>query len=227
MTSANETISKNRNSLKLAYSVKCLVLSILMLCLLVPMLTKAESPPKFKLIPIQFIAALGDPKANSGVGAEHWGLWNKDPGPRGVWLRLFPVLRAAGGFGPGGWEFDDKDWWLDENGLIMEKPTFPMPAGRYLVTGDREVTTVLTVHSKDSEGVQRWELADSAKLYDVTHLPCRSARYTPTSSASACSPASADKSLFKVAPGRVMPAVEGCSKQDYAVLFIVGVEVKE
>jgi len=109
----------------------------------------------------------------------------------------------------------------------MEKPTFPMPAGRYIVTGDREVTTMLTVHPKDSEGVQRWELAAGAQLFDVTHLPCRSARYTPASSSSSCSPASADKSLFRVAPGTAMPAVEGCSKQDYAVLFIIGVEVKE
>ena len=188
---------------------------------------KADTDVLYKRIPIQFIAALGDPNANSGVGAEHWGLWNKDPGPRGVWLRLFPVLRATGGYGPGGWQFDEKDWWLDENGLIMEKPTFPMPAGKYVVTGDREVTTVLTIHPKDSDGVQRWELKGDTKLFDVTHLPCRSARYTPANSANACSPANADKSLFKVAPGSEMPAVEGCSKQDYAVLFIVGVEVKE
>ena len=40
--------------------------------------------------------------------------------------------------------------------------------------GRRETTTTLTVHPD-----QRWELADGAKLYDVTHLPCRAARYTP------------------------------------------------
>ena len=28
----------------------------------------------------------GDPNANSGAGAENWGLWRKDPGPRGVRL---------------------------------------------------------------------------------------------------------------------------------------------
>lgn len=204
-----------------------LLLAALVLCSMTSLQAQTKSPIKFKPIPVQFIAALGDPKANSGVGAEHWGLWTQDPGPRGVWLRLFPVLRATGGYGPGGWKFDEKDWWLDENGLIMEKPTFPMPAGRYLVTGDREVTTVLTVHAKDDEGVQRWELGDKAELFDVTHLPCRSARYKPANSSASCSPASADKSLFRVAPGTVMPAVEGCSKQDYAVLFIVGVEVKE
>ena len=40
-----------------------------------------------------------------------------------------------------------------------------------------QVTTVLTVH-KDG----RWEL-DKGTLYDVTHLPCRSARYTPAAPA--------------------------------------------
>ena len=43
---------------------------------------------KFKrLSPIQFIAAKGDPDASSGTGAEKWGLWREDPGPRGVYLR--------------------------------------------------------------------------------------------------------------------------------------------
>ena len=51
--------------------------------------------------------------------------------------------------------------------------------GQYLVTGGREVETVLTVHPD-----QRWELADGAKLYDVTHLPCRAARYKPANGGS-------------------------------------------
>jgi len=38
---------------------------------------------------------------------------------------------------------------------------------------------VLTIHPKDKDGNERWELADGATLYDVTHLGCRSARYTP------------------------------------------------
>jgi hypothetical protein len=37
------------------------------------------------------------------------------------------------------------DWWLEEHGLIMEKPSFPLPAGKYMVTGDREITTELTI----------------------------------------------------------------------------------
>ena len=38
--------------------------------------------------------------------------------------------------------------------------------------GGRETTTLLTV---GAEG--QWSLADGATLHDVTHLPCRSARY--------------------------------------------------
>ncbi len=185
----------------------------------------AAETVKFKRIPAQFIAALGDPNATDGTGAETWGLWTSDPGPKGVWLRLFPVLKASGGYGPGNWKFNENDWWLDENGLIMEPPEFPIPAGRYLVTGEREVTTMLTVHPKDPNGAQRWELADGAKLHQVTHLPCRSARYTPAAGDSSCSPASADKSRFKVAPGSEMPEVPQCLKQDYAVLIVIGVPV--
>ena len=45
----------------------------------------AEEKPKFqRLSPIQFIAALGDPTASSGTGAQDWGLWREDPGPQGA-----------------------------------------------------------------------------------------------------------------------------------------------
>ena len=172
----------------------------------------------------QYIAALGDPGANSGSGAQSWGLWRVDPGPRGVKLDRYERLKAAGGIAPAQWKFDGADWWLEEHGLIMEKPDFPLPPGKYLVTGDREVTTVLTVHPKDKDGNQRWELGDRAKLYDVTHLACRSARYTPAvTSKNSCSPAVARQTAFPVAPGATMPSVEGCNKQDYAVLIVVGV----
>jgi hypothetical protein len=107
----------------------------------------------------------------------------------------------------------------------MESPDFPLPPGKYVVTGDREVTTVLTIHPKDEKGASRWELADGAKLYDVTHLPCRSARYT--SPDGACAPGKEALSQFPVKPGAAMPAIAGCAKQDYAVLFIVGVAVEE
>lgn len=166
---------------------------------------------------IQYLAALGDPDASSGSGAQSWGLWRVDPGPRGVMLRSYPALKARDGVAPANWKFDDGDWWLEEHGLIMEKPDFPMPAGRYVVTGAREVTTILTV---TPEG--RWSL-EKGKLYDVTHLPCRSARYTPASGG-ACTPEQATQSAFPVTPGAPMPPVMGCNKQDYAVLFVIGVE---
>ncbi|MFM8747943.1 MAG: hypothetical protein ACKOED_14955 [Aestuariivirga sp.] len=177
---------------------------------------------RFKRIPTQFIAALAEPGASSGKGAEHWGVWEVDPGPRGVWLRNFGQLLSAGGVAPSNWTFDPNDWWLDENGLIMEQPRFPLAPGQYLVTGRRAATAILTVHPADARGVQSWELGNRATIYDVTHLKCRSARYTPAAGGS-CSPDMADQKSFPVPPGGVMPPVAGCNKQDYAVLFIIGV----
>lgn len=177
----------------------------------------------FKRIPTQFIAALGDPDATSGTGAESWGVWRQDPGPRGVRLENYERLDSTKGVTPAQWTFDSKDWWLEEHGLIMEKPDFPLPAGKYMVTGDREVTATLTIYAKDTDGTQRWDLDKGAKLYDVTHLPCRSARYSPVTAESSCSPSKAQKSAFPVTPGALMPAVEGCKKQDFAVLFVIAV----
>ena len=83
-------------------------------------------------------------------------------------------LKAAGGVALAQWKFDSADWWVEEHGLIMEKPDSPVPPGKYIVTGDREVTTVLTGHPMDKGGDQRWELDDGATIHDVTHLRCRS-----------------------------------------------------
>ena len=177
---------------------------------------------KFRRIEPQYIAALGDPGATSGSGAQSWGLWSQDPGPRGCKLDRYDELKAAGGVTPSQWKFDAADWWLEEHGLIMEKPTFPLPPGKYLVTGDRKITTVLTIHSKDKDGNQRWELADGATLYDVTHLACRSARYTPATTNTPCSPADVTTTGFPVGPRAAMPSVKGCRRQDYAVLIVVG-----
>jgi hypothetical protein len=182
---------------------------------------------KFQRISTQYIAALGDPDATSGNGAESWGLWPLDPGPRGVRLSSLEQLEEAGGVAPARWKFDQTDWWLEEHGLIMEQPTFPIPSGKYLVTGDREVTTVLTIHPADQDGNSRWELDDQATLYDVTHLACRSARYTPASGEGSCSPANVQKAAFPVTPGGVMPPVEGCKKQDYAVLIVIAVAMED
>jgi hypothetical protein len=185
-----------------------------------------EIQTKFKRISTQFIAALGDPDATSGSGAQLWGLWRQDPGPRGVRLNRYERLMAAGGIAPAQWKFDSTDWWLEENGLIMEQPDFPVPAGKYLVTGNREVTTQLTIHPMDQDDTQRWELDNGATLYDVTHLGCRSARYTPATSDNSCSPANAPTTAFRVAPGAAMPPVENCNKQDYTVLIVIGVAVE-
>ena len=83
---------------------------------------------KFRRIEPQFIAALGDPKATSGGGAQSWGFWDKDPGPRACKLDHYPELKATG-VAPAQWKFDAADWWLEEHGLIMEKPSFPLPPG--------------------------------------------------------------------------------------------------
>ena len=115
----------------------------------------AQANTSFKHIPVEYIVALGDPAANSGNDAQSWGLWHQDPGPRGCLLENYEKLKAAGGKAPAQWKFDNKDWWLEEHGLIMEKPVFPLPSGQYVVTGGRQVTTVLTVYPPDHDGVQR------------------------------------------------------------------------
>lgn len=179
---------------------------------------------RFERIPTQFIAALGANDATAGDNAQSWGLWRVDPGPRGVRLANYEQLQATG-VAPAGWRFDGSGWWLEEHGLIMEAPEFPLPAGQYMVTGNRSAKSVLTVHAPDENGARRWELADGATLYDVTHLRCRSALYTPAAGAGSCTPAAANQGAFPVRPGAPMPPVEGCNKQDYAVLIVIGVAV--
>ncbi len=185
----------------------------------------ADETSEFRRVPPQYIAALGDPGASSGSGAQTWGLWRQDPGPRGVWLKHFDSLIAGGGVAPALWKFDHNDWWLDENGLIMEQPEFPLPPGRYIVTGGREAVAMLTIFPPDELGNSRWALNRDATIYDVTHLGCRSGRYRPAAEAGSCSPADAPRDAFKVAPGAAMPPVAGCHKQDYSVLIVVAIEV--
>ncbi|MEM7170429.1 MAG: hypothetical protein AAF530_09670 [Pseudomonadota bacterium] len=194
---------------------------------LLAVLSSAKAELVFKPIPTQFIAALGDKEAIAGTGAEHWGLWRVDPGPRGVWLDDYDALKAANGKAPKGWQFDGTDWWLEENGLIMEQPVFSIKPGKYLVTGDREVITVLTIEEPGKDGAMAWSLDNDATLYDVTHLRCRSARYTPLFGGESCSPANASSTAFPVRPGGIMPSVPGCKKQDYAVLFLIAVALEE
>ncbi|GKY96272.1 hypothetical protein MPSEU_000586700 [Mayamaea pseudoterrestris] len=170
-----------------------------------------------RLATTQYIAALGDPKASNGNNANDWGVWTKDPGPRGVWLRDYDEkLVKTRNTAPSGWTFDPNDWWLDEHGLIMEAPQFPITPGRYLVTGYRDVITGLTISPDGS-----WNL-DEGTLYDVTHLPCRSARYSPVDGGNNGGPQAALLTDFPVSSGAIMPEVAGCQKQDYAVLFLIG-----
>jgi hypothetical protein len=85
----------------------------------------------------KFIAATGDPHANQGrIGTaqeEQWGVWNQDPGPRGVFLRDYPTLllkqtkqtssstsdSTNDSVAPAGWKFDKNDWWLEEHGTYI------------------------------------------------------------------------------------------------------------
>ncbi len=175
--------------------------------------------------PTQYIAALGDRGATSGNDAETWGFWSLDPGPRGVWVKSYPDLLANGGKAPSGWQYDPAGWWIEEHGLIMEAPSFPLPAGKYVVTGGREVTSVLTVEPADAAGHQAWQLADGATIYDVTHLHCRAAVYTPKAQGQSCTPDKTPTQVFPMSPGVEMPAVEGCSKRDYQVLIVIGMMV--
>jgi len=163
---------------------------------------------------MQFIAA--DPgmlftEDSWGEGATQWGIWYEDPGPRGVNLNNAVALEQSGQ-APAGWEFDSEAWWLEEHGLIMESPLFPLPNGRYRLaflnggSGTIELTKM----------GDKWDLEGDHSLYEVTHLPCRAAVYSGEN----CLPTNADQSDFPVTPGAVMPDVDGCSYIQYAVLFI-------
>ncbi|KAL7526237.1 hypothetical protein ACHAXR_001388, partial [Thalassiosira sp. AJA248-18] len=166
-----------------------------------------------RVSPLQFIAALGDSEASSGKGAENWGLWPTDPGPRGLRLRDYERIIANNDESRPYW-LDATDFFLDENAIIMPQPEYPLPPGKYLVTGARAVTTGLTI---DKEG--NWKL-DEGKLYDVTHLPCRAGRYRRSKDGDG-SPLTVRRGDFPVVPGGVMPNVPGTDKQDYSVLFIL------
>lgn len=201
-----------------------LVRQSLILCALATPLstTHALGEEVMTPIPTQYIAALGDSGATAGTDAATWGLWAVDPGPRGVRIKSYEALIANGGVAPSGWQFDQDSWWLEEHGLIMESPTFPLPPGKYVVTGGREVTTVLTVSAPDASAVQSWSLADGATILDVTHLRCRAALYTPASQGQSCTPDKTPTSSFPMSPGVAMPNVENCTKRDYHVLIVIG-----
>ena len=168
---------------------------------------------KYHPIRNQYIAALAPAGARSGTGAETWGIWRVDPGPIGVWLRLYQMLRKAGNIAPAGWRFDIDDWWLDENGLIMKAPDFPITPGKYLVTNGEENAAQLTIDPPDENGNQNWSLDNGMTIGDVTHGPCRSARYTPIGASGTCSPENADQSVFPLELGKQLPEVTDCNRK--------------
>merc|ERR1712187_373253 len=84
------------------------------------------------------------------------------------------------------------------------------PLKRYVVTGGRDTTSLLTVRGDGS-----WELS-KGKLYDVTHLPCRSAVYTPAQGG-VCKPTVEAQRNFPVKPGANIPQFPGCNTQDWSV----------
>jgi hypothetical protein len=182
---------------------------------------------KIRRVQTQYIASLALGNAMSGTGAQTWGLWRVDPGPIGVWLRFYQLLQKAGNIAPAGWRFDINDWWLDENGLIMKAPEFPMPAGKYYVTNGEDQVSLLTVEQPDSSGEQAWSLSDDKTIADVTHGPCRSARYTPIDATETCSPINADLQAFPLKPGESPPLVSGCERKEYAVLIVFGYPVED
>ena len=177
----------------------------------------------YRKIPIQYIAALAPEGAKSGTGAETWGIWRRDPGPIGVWLKYYKALLKVGAIGPTGWRFDIDDWWLDENGLIMKAPDFPITPGQYYVTNGEQHISLLTIDSPDENGAQTWSLSDDKTIANVTHGPCRSARYTPEGATQTCTPENADQSAFPLKPGESPPDVSACHKKEYAVLIVFGV----
>ena len=181
---------------------------------------------KVRRVQPQYIASLALGSATSGTGAETWGLWSVDPGPIGVWLRFYQLLQKAGNIAPSGWRFDIDDWWLDENGLIMKAPQFPIPARKYYVTNGEEHISLLTVEQPDSDGKQAWSLSDGKTIADVTHGPCRSARYTPEGDSGTCSPANANRDAFPLKPGEAPPPVLGCNRDQYSVLIVFGFPVE-
>ena len=68
----------------------------------------------------------------------------------------------------------------------------------------------------------------SLSLFSVNHgVTDRPTRYTPATMGDSSSLAHAKQVAFPVAPGGTMPPVESCTKQDYAVLIMIGMGVED
>ena len=90
----------------LLISRACLATALLVMMAALDQSVHAEDGghTRFQRISTQFIAALGTPGATSGSGAQLWGLWALDPGPRGVRLSSFKQLEEGGGVAPARWK---------------------------------------------------------------------------------------------------------------------------
>src|SRR5438046_10067465 len=103
--------SNHMNVRHLVPSVSCRLLSMGFLILTASLhYASGEDLSKYKRIEPQFIAALGDPGATSGNGAQSWGFWNQDPGPRACKLDHYPQLKANG-VAPGTGQSAAADGW--------------------------------------------------------------------------------------------------------------------
>ncbi len=147
-----------------------MILLVVMLAMGQPSLAAGRARPKYQRILTQYIAAQGEPGATSGSGAQLRGLWPLDPGLRGIKLDTYDKLKSTGGMTTARWLFNSTDWWLEEHGLIMEQPVFPVPSRKYVVTGGRDAIAVLTIHPADKNGNTRRELDNGAALWYFTEI---------------------------------------------------------
>ena len=97
------------------------------------------------------------------MGAKNWGVWERDPGPRGIPFDQFSTFASSTTshteLAPAGWEINSKDFWLEEHGIWMETPLpSNLQPGQHLVTGGRSRTSVLTIYPTGNKGEKRWSL---------------------------------------------------------------------
>lgn len=77
-----------------------------------------------------------DPQSKEGKGVEKWGVWERDPGPRGISFDQFAQFVDGGKKeAEAGWPIDTEEFWLKEHGVWIETPRYDLEPRRYLVTG--------------------------------------------------------------------------------------------
>ena len=123
---------------------------------------------------------------------------------KGCRLERFPWLGEEFQSGPSRLDLFSK--WL------VEAPDFPLTPGRYLVTSSWLNTTVL-VQSKSGH----WSL-ENGTVFNVTHLPDTDQMRDKGAQQQQIHP------IFLWNLDQKMPAVQGCVKKGYAVIFVIGRE---